>query len=500
MRFHRFRPYHLQIAIVLLAAILNFTGIDRTPLWNDEGFSFFAAQSGMAHTLRFIADDTHPPLYYLTLSLWLNLGTSVFVIRALSAAAMTLTLLPLHAAARRLFDERVALMAGFLFAVAPLGLSWAQKARPYPLQVLLVACAFWGFVRVWRGGHRRIGAGVRDAFRQRTLRPAAIDLGWFAYAFCGALAMLTQEPAGFFLLGCNVTMVLSILRDFRRNRILLSNWIIAQFVLVLIWMSWLPTFLHQLAEHLTAAHIASRHPVFLVRFVDVLDILQTLFGIAGLWRLALVFVPIYMALACFGIVVIVRRRRGAWPLLGVITVPIVTCVAGFFLVHPIFGYVIYTFIWMLVPYTILIAAAIMSLRPMLFRCGVLAIVLSGNVWALKNVYQIDTPPLDRIAAVIRANREPGDGIVLSEAVSGPPGRWAIAYYLGPPFGTLPGLDVNDWGSDRMIHSLSQTNGLQRVWVVLLDGEAAAVDPDALRSSRRQAFTARIGAYQIMRFE
>jgi hypothetical protein len=181
-------------------------------------------------------------------------------------------------------------------------------------------------------------------------------------------------------------------------------------------------------------------------------------------------------------------------------VPIATCVAGFFLVHPIFGYVIYTFIWMLVPYTILIAAAIMSLRPMPLRWGVLAVVLLGNVWGLKNVYQIDTPPLDRIAAVIRANREPGDGIVLSEAVSGPPGRWGIAYYLGAPFGTLPGLDINDWGSDRMIHSLSQTNDLKRVWVVLLDGETAAVDPDALRSSRKQTFTARIGPYQILRFE
>jgi mannosyltransferase len=145
MRLLHFRPGRIQAAILLLAVVLNFAGIDRTSFWNDEGFSFFAALGGPAHTLRFIADDTQPPLYYLTLGLWLSLGTSVLAVRALSATAMTLALLPLYGAAKRLFGERVALMASFLFAIAPLGLTWAQKARPYPLQVLLVACAFWGF-------------------------------------------------------------------------------------------------------------------------------------------------------------------------------------------------------------------------------------------------------------------------------------------------------------------------------------------------------------------
>jgi uncharacterized membrane protein len=497
MRLSRLSTAHIRIAILLLAAILNFYRIDGTSLWNDEGFSFFAAQSGPAHAIRFIADDTQPPLYYLALSLWLGLGTSVFVIRALSALAMTLALLPLYAAARRLFDERVALLASFLFAIAPLGLSWAQKARPYPLQVLLVACAFWGFVRVRRAGDQVIGAGLRQAVRQRDFRPASVDLGWLAYAVGGALALLAQVPAGFFLLGCNVAMALTIVRDIGRNRILLLNWVIAQLVLILIWMTWLPTFLHQIATHLTVAQIASKHALFLVGFGQVLGILQGIFGITGLYRPGPVFAAVYAAIAVFAIIQVIRRRPRAWPLLAVIVVPVAACLAGFFLIHPIFGYVIYTFIWILVPYTILIAYGIMSIRPPLLRCGVLAIMLIGNAWGIKNVYQSDTPPTDRVAAIIRTNMVPDDGIVLSEAGSG---RWGIAYYLGPPYGALYGLGVQDWGDAHMIHSLSDINGLHRVWVVLLDGETAAVDMDALRSKMRQAFSARVGAFQIMRFE
>jgi hypothetical protein len=39
MRFPRFRPAAIQIAILALAAMLNFHQIGRSSLWNDEAFS-----------------------------------------------------------------------------------------------------------------------------------------------------------------------------------------------------------------------------------------------------------------------------------------------------------------------------------------------------------------------------------------------------------------------------------------------------------------------------
>ncbi len=498
MCFSRLGPNVLQIGIIALALILNFFRIDRSALWNDEAFSFFAARGGLTHTIRFIADDTQPPLYYLTLNLWLGLGTTVFVIRSMSAVAMTLVLLPLRAVTRRMFDERVALLACLLFAIAPLDVSWAQKARPYPLQVLLVACAFWGFARIWRVGRdQMIGAGLRQAWQERRVGPATADLAWIAYATCGALAMLTQAPAGFFLLGCNVAMAVSVFGDIRRNRTMLLNWIVAQCALLLIWMLWLPAFLRQIAAHLTPEQIASKHAIFLVSATQVLGALQNLFGIAGLWRPGPIFLLIYAVLACVAVVRIIRYQPAAWMLPTVILVPIVACLAGFFLVHPIFGYVINTFIWMAVPFTILIATGVSSLRPRLLRWGVLTIVLTGNAWGIKNVYQSDTPPLDRIASVIRANMAPGDGIVLSEGASG---RWGIAYYIGPPYSTPAGLDISSWGSDGLIHSPAQIQGLRRLWVVVPDGEAPAVGLETLRQGRNLTFSEEAGSFRITRFE
>jgi uncharacterized membrane protein len=489
MRFPLPTPAYSLTAIVVLAGVLDFYHLDRTSLWNDEAFSFFAARSGLGHTLRFIADDTQPPVYYLTLSLWLGLGGSVFVIRALSAAAMTLAVVPVYGAARLLFGETVAVLAGLLFAIAPLDVSWAAKARPYPLQVLFVACAFWGFVRVLRGGEQVIGAGL---IRTRSVDGASVALGWLAYALFGALAMLVQAPAGFFVLGCNVAMLFLICADIRRRWTLLLNWVVAQGVLIAIWALWLPSFLRQIAAHLTPEQIASRHSIFLVGFGQVLGSLEGLFGIAGLWRLGVVFVPVYLAIAAFGVVQIVRRRRAAWPLAVVIAVPIIACLAGFFLVHPIFGYAIGTFVWMLVPYSILIAFGVASIRPVVLRRGVLLVVVAGNVWGLKNVYQTDTPPLDRVGEIIRAQMAPGDGIVLSAAGSG---RWGIAYYVGPPFGALAGLGIEDWGDGGLLRSVADLEGLKRVWVVVGDGETPAVD-----LAGPAGFAERVGAFQVSRFD
>jgi hypothetical protein len=72
--------------------------------------------------------------------------------------------------------------------------------------------------------------------------------------------------------------------------------------------------------------------------------------------------------------------------------------------------------------------------------------------------------------------------------------------LGTPYGALAGLDVQDWGDGRLIHSLADLDGLHRVWIVVLDGETPAVDMDGLRRKMKQSVAERVGAFQIMRFE
>ncbi len=125
------------------------------------------------------------PCYYLALSLWLRLGHGVLALRALSVAAMALAVLPLYSAARRLFDARIATVAGLLFATTPLVVGWAQKARPYALQTFFCRSRSGDLLRFIAPRRRcRTGSarGALRAFRTRRFAAAPTDLGWLACA------------------------------------------------------------------------------------------------------------------------------------------------------------------------------------------------------------------------------------------------------------------------------------------------------------------------------
>jgi 4-amino-4-deoxy-L-arabinose transferase-like glycosyltransferase len=456
--------------------------LDATPLWNDEAFSFFVANHDLPATLDFVRQDTQPPLYYLALSFWLRLGHDPWVLRSLSALAMVLCVPLLADAARRLLGWRVALLAALLFVVDVNCVDWAQKARPYALQTLFVALSFWGFARIWLGQRGRVG--------------------WLAYALGGGLAMLTQYPAGFFVLGCNIAMALRLLPSIRTGwgarRVLLGHWVLAQLLLIAVFATWLPGFLVQFSTHLLPEQIAARHPNFLIDGGTLFEMLRGLLSIPTLWRAQLPFTIVYAVVASAGAVAVARRNTGL-PVGVVVAAPLAVCQLGFWLLHPVFGYVTYSFVWLLVPYSMLLAAGVALLRPRLLRAGVLALLLLGNAWGLRNYYGAANVPLDQVAAAIGGQLRPGDGVLLSSTLAT---RWGLAYYLGPPYaGRLAGLDVADAGAAGWpIRDRAQALRQPRLWLVQPDGEVPAVAPAELAPIMTRGFQQRFGGVLVERYD
>ena len=437
------------------------------------------------------------PCYYLALSFWLRLGHGVLALRALSVAAMALAVLPLYSAARRLFDARIATVAGLLFATTPLVVGWAQKARPYALQTFLLSIAFWGFIEVYCAEaalQEWIGAGVLRAFRTRRIAAARTDLGWLACALGGGLAMLTQQPAGFFLLGCNCAVLLLAAPRLWANRRWLINWTLSQLALIGVWLLWLPWFLQQVETNLTPARIAARHTNFLITGAAVMGNLKAVFGIGGLWRAEPAFLAVQVACAALGVVLLIRARR-AIPVLVPLLIPVVVCVLGFLLVHPIFGYVIGDFIFTWLPYSILLAYAIVRMRPRWIGAALLGVILIGDAWGLRNYYLTPNPPINQVAAIIRRQMQPGDGVILAENTAM---RWGLAYYLGPRRRQLAGLDVTtEWDFDRLLRTPAAALRQARDWVVLPGHEPAAVDLRLLAPRMRLVSRDRIGEATVL---
>jgi len=141
------------IALLLIAAcLLRLWDLGWQSLGNDELFSVFYSQRGLDYILgegRWI--ETNPQLYYLLLSLWIDLfGNSEFAVRLLSVAFSFATLPLVYRIGRILFDRDTGIFAAALFALSGIQVNYAQEARPYALFILTAAVALLGCARIFR--------------------------------------------------------------------------------------------------------------------------------------------------------------------------------------------------------------------------------------------------------------------------------------------------------------------------------------------------------------
>jgi len=173
----------------LLAALLvRWWGLGAKSLWFDEAYSIFVAQQPLADIPRLLtAYDTHPPLYYLLLHLWIGLfgngeaaARSLSVLASLGVVALTFLL------GRRLGGDRLGLLAASLVALSPFQVTAAQEARMYPFLTLFAlgaSFALWISIEVGRQG------------------------SWIAYAVLTVLALYTHHFA-FLTLAAQAVFVL----------------------------------------------------------------------------------------------------------------------------------------------------------------------------------------------------------------------------------------------------------------------------------------------------
>jgi len=151
------RPAHWITLFLLLGAgaLVRLLFLARKPFWFDECFSVEVAWINWGNFLHLLWwREANMSLYYVLLRIWLGLNPqnapSEFFIRSLSATAAVATLPAIYWLARQLYDRRVALIAGALFAFNAYSVRYAQEARSYALFLLLAtlsSCFLIAFLR-----------------------------------------------------------------------------------------------------------------------------------------------------------------------------------------------------------------------------------------------------------------------------------------------------------------------------------------------------------------
>jgi len=401
-------PYPLLL-LCLAGFGLRLYAIGRQPVWLDEAFSIWLAHQPLIERWAWLIQiDQHPPLYYTLLGGWQGLfGDLQGPVRLFSALCSTLTLPFFYGAARRFFDQRTALIATLLLALAPFQVRYAQEARMYALLTLTVALALYWLARL---------LSAQDHPHPRW--------GWPVFAVAQAAVMLTHNTAAVcFPVALNLALGATMVGQFLQrggsalpalNRPgFARRWLYTQLLALICWLPWSVPFLIQAAgvdrtfwlsfpsgsALYTAFHNfhLAYQPTAPVPWL-VGDLLYWGLGLVGIWAL---------------------RRQGA--LLTLLLTLFFFPIAATLLVslrRPIFAE--HTLIWVTLPYYLLVAGGLVHASRRLAATGrrwlaqggmglLLGTLVGLNSLALANYYQTFTKEAwPAAAAYVAANMSPDD--------------------------------------------------------------------------------------------
>jgi len=205
------RYTEVVLFLTLLAFGLRLYRLSFQPLWGDEGWSFYFAGLRLPEMIERTAQDIHPPLYYALLHSWLGVtGSTPETARLLSVIMGTLTVGVIWRVGNLLHNQRAALLASALTALAPLAVYYSQEVRMYGMVTLLSVSSSYFLVRLvfstsWSANRESSFAGRQISRRNKWL--------WLGYVLTTAAALYTMYYALFLLLAQTLWLGISLLRE-----------------------------------------------------------------------------------------------------------------------------------------------------------------------------------------------------------------------------------------------------------------------------------------------
>ncbi len=214
------------VVVVGVGVVLRFVTV--SPLWLDEALSVNIARLPLVDIPDALRQDGHPPLFYFLLHLWMRLfGEGDLGARALSGL-LSVTALPLMwLVARRLGGRQLAWVSVLVLSVAPFAVRYATETRMYSLLVVLVLA-----------GHLLVTNALRRPYPATLLGIAAVS---------GAL-LLTHYWSFWLVASVGVVLAVRYRSSEGERRRATRRVLVAVAAGGLLFLPWMPVFLHQAAN------------------------------------------------------------------------------------------------------------------------------------------------------------------------------------------------------------------------------------------------------------
>lgn len=133
--------------ILLIGLFFRVISLNQS-LWLDEATTALVSRMSLGDIFtKFLPGDFHPPFYYILMKGWVNIfGSSEIALRIPSVIFGLGLVYLVYLIAKKLFDQKTAIISSFLTATSGLLIYYSQEARMYMLTAMLVAGAFYFFL------------------------------------------------------------------------------------------------------------------------------------------------------------------------------------------------------------------------------------------------------------------------------------------------------------------------------------------------------------------
>lgn len=219
MKHASWRRWGLSLGIVLIGFAMRLYRLGAQSLWYDETVSAYLACQELPDLIRHTAHDIHPPAYYILLRCWTWLvGDGEFALAFFSLIFGVLLIALTYGLARKLLGQHAALWSAFLVAISPFHLWYSQEVRMYTLAAVVGMLTWWYAWRALHGEKRAIGYYV-----------VAAAIGLYILYYFAFLIVAIQLAVLFYALSAH-----------RRAWSWLHMWMLAQVLVIVLYVPWLP--------------------------------------------------------------------------------------------------------------------------------------------------------------------------------------------------------------------------------------------------------------------
>ncbi len=229
-----------HIAIIVIGILFLLVAAFHQDIWFDESYSVAIARHSFSEIWTISGNDVHPPLYYWMLHIvGMVSNYHIIVYRLFSVLAIAIVGILGYTHIRKDFGEKTGIIFSFLTYFLPVMSTYSQEIRMYSWSCLLVLLVgIYGY-RLYQNIKNK--ENKQEEILKKEKLKNLILFGIFSIGCC-YIHYYALATTGII----NLLLLIYIIKNRKKEKILLRNFIILAILQIILYIPWIVFFVSQL--------------------------------------------------------------------------------------------------------------------------------------------------------------------------------------------------------------------------------------------------------------